>query len=225
MRKLLTLSIPIVLGVGLMAALINDSDEPRLSAEQAGVINQPNQPSSPAVIEKPVVTPETTTTTVAAAPAPEPETTTTTVAPSTTTTTPKAKSAPAPRPTTTTTAPAPSPAPPAAAPVTIDCGTGTASAQASFSQMGTGYQLGAKVLNDSTKAIALDSLVVRAWYGSDPNPKTFTVNVAGKQVDARPNPNEADFSIPESASAMPPTKFEIAEFQFHTAGLPECSSR
>src|SRR5687767_3207315 len=133
MRKLLTLAIPMLLGVGLLTAAIH-SDTPK-ERSQGGVASAPSQP---AVIEE-AAAPTTTT----AAPAP---TTTTTLAPVTTTTARKATpvTMPRPRPTTTT---APVQTQAAQQPAFIDCGTGSANAKGTFA----GTNVGAYVLNDSTK--------------------------------------------------------------------------
>jgi hypothetical protein len=221
MRKLLTLAIPMLLGVGLLTAAVH-SDPQKSERSQGGVAAAP---SLPAVIEEAAA--PTTTTTAA------PETTTTTAAPTTTTTlapvtTTTAKrsitpvTAPRPR-VTTTTAPVQSEAA-SPQPAVIDCGTGSANAKANLVNLGPGkYALTATVLNDSTKAIELDELVVTADYGAA-GKKQFTVQVAGKRVGARPDPNEATFSIPESEGGSAPTNFVISDFRFHTAGLPECAS-
>jgi hypothetical protein len=222
MRKLLTLAIPMLLGVGLLTAAIHsDPDGEQSKRSQGGVAAAPSQP---AVIEEaaaPVTTttvaPETTTTTAA-------PTTTTTLAPVTTTTARKAVTpvtAPRPRPTTTT---APAQTQAAAQPAVIDCGTGSASAKANLVTLGPGrYGLTATVLNDSTKAIELDELVVTADYGAA-GKKQYVVQVAGKQVGARPDTNEITIAIPESEGASAPSNFVISDFRFHTAGLPECAS-
>lgn len=217
MRKLLTFSIPIVLGVGLLAAALNDTDDKPL--QQAGAVTNT---TLPAVIEgEPGA--ETTTTTAAPAPAPEPEpTTTTTAAPATTTTTRRAATPTTARqaPTTTTTAPAPQQAA-APAPSTVDCGTGSASAVAKLTRNGSAYAVAATVTNHSTKAIQLDSLLVRAVYNGVE--KIFTVEVGGRVVES--GGGEMTFEIPESAQEGPPSSFDISEFKFHTAGLPQCASR
>jgi cytoskeletal protein RodZ len=227
MRKLLTLAIPLLLGVGVLTAAIhNDPQNGQQSKRlQAGVAATR---SLPAVIEE-AAAPATTattaapaTTTTAAAP-----TTTTTAAPATTTTTAKQKSTTPttarPRPTTTTTAPAQTQAA-APQPQVIDCGTGSASAKANLANLGSNrYGLTATVLNESTKAIELDSLVVTADYGAA-GKKQFSVAIAGRQVDARPGQAEVTFSIPESEGTSAPTNFVISDFRFHTAGLPECTS-
>jgi hypothetical protein len=105
----------------------------------------------------------------------------------------------------------------------IDCGTGSASAKANLIHTASGYGLTATVLNESTKAIELDSLVVTADYGAA-GKKQFTVAIAGRRVDARPGQAEVTFSIPESEGASAPSNFVISDFRFHTAGLPECTS-
>jgi hypothetical protein len=106
----------------------------------------------------------------------------------------------------------------------IDCGTGSASARANLINPSSGrYGLTATVLNESTKTIELDSLVVTADYGAA-GKKQFTVAIAGRRVDARPGQAEVTFSIPESEGTNPPNNFVISDFRFHTAGLPECTS-
>ena len=227
MRKLLTLAIPLLLGVGLLTAAIHgdpqDGQSKRLQA--GGVATRSTQP---AVVEEAAAAPTTTTTaapettTTTAAPAP---TTTTTLAPVTTTTARRAVTpvtAPRPRPTPTTEAPAQTQA--AAQPQVIDCGTGSANAKANLVNLGAGrYGLTATVVNESTKAIELDYLVVTADYGAA-GKKQYTVAVAGKTVDARPGQAEVTFSIPESEGSSAPSSFVISDFRFHTAGLPECTS-
>jgi hypothetical protein len=227
MRKLLTLAIPMLLGVGLLTAAVH-KDSP--SNEQAKRIQPGVEASSSqsAVIEEaaaPTTTttaaaPETTTTT----PAP-PLVTTTTMAPVTTTTARRAitpVTAPRPRTTPTTTAPVQEQA--AAQPQMIDCGTGEAKANANLNNLGGGrYALTATVINNSTKAIELDKLVVSADYGAA-GKKQFVVQVTGKTVDAQPGQSTVTFSIPESEGTATPANFVISDFQFHTAGLPECTS-
>jgi hypothetical protein len=226
MRKLLTLAIPMLLGVGLLTAAIHkdpqkDEQSKRL---QAGVAQTRSQP---AVVEEAAA--PTTTTTAA------PETTTTTAAPAPTTTTTRAlvttttarrvitpvTSAPRPRPTTTTTF---QQTQAAAEPTVIDCGTGSANAKANLVNLGGGrYGLTATVINESTKDIELDSLVVTADYGAAGR-KQFNVAVSGRIVQARPGQHEVTFSIPESEGNTSPSNFVISDFRFHTAGLPECTS-
>lgn len=226
MRKLLTLAIPMLLGVGLLTAAIHQdpqSDE-QSKRLQAGVAKQSSQP---AVVEEAAAPTTTTTaaptTTTTAAPAP---TTTTTRAIVTTTTARRTftpvTSAPRPRPTTTT---APPQQQAAAQPTVIDCGTGSANAKANLVNLGGGrYGLTATVINESTKDIELDSLVVTADYGAAGGKKQFNVAVGGKIVQARPGQAEVTFSIPESEGSGSPSNFVISDFRFHTAGLPECTS-
>jgi len=229
MRKLLTLAIPLLLGVGVLTAAVhsdpqNGGQSKRLQAGVAATRSLPAVIEEAAGATPPATTPvaaapETTTTTVA-------PTTTTTAAPATTTTTrPKATTPTTarPRPTTTTTAPAQTQAA-SEQPQVIDCGTGTASAKANLVHPASNtYALTATVVNESTKAIELDSLVVTADYGAA-GKKQFTVAVAGRRIDARPGQAEVTFDIPESQGATAPINFVISDFQFHTAGLPECTS-
>jgi hypothetical protein len=227
MRKLLTIAIPMLFVVGVLTALVHS--DPQTTTHQAGGVAAITK-SLPAVIEEaapatspatsPVAaTPQTTSTTLA-------PTTTTTAAPTTTTTAKPKSTTPTTahqRVTTTTTQPAPAQAA-SPQPAVIDCGTGTASAKANLTHPGSGvYALTATVINESTKAIELDSLVVTADYGAA-GKKQFVVQVAGRQVDARPGQAEVTFDIPESQSASVPASFVISDFRFHTAGLPECTS-
>jgi hypothetical protein len=231
MRKLLTLAIPLLLGVGVLTALVHSDPQSGVQStrRQGGVADMTK--SLPAVIEEaaaqppvtaPAALPQATTSTLA-------PTTTTTAAPATTTTTARPKSTTPttarPRPTTTTTAPAQSQAAsPPPQPQVIDCGTGTASAKANLVHPASStYGLSATVVNESTKAIELDSLVVTADYGAA-GKKQFVVQVAGKRVDARPGQAEVTFDIPESQGPTAPVNFVISDFRFHTAGLPECAS-
>ena len=83
------------------------------------------------------------------------------------------------------------------------------------------------MVNESTKTIELDSLVVTVDY-NDGSHKQFTVQVAGQQVAARPGQAEVTFPVPgsQTASGGPSgiKNFVISDFRFHTAGLPECTS-
>ncbi len=234
MRKLLTLAIPLLLGVGVLTALVSNPDSGKQSKQaQSGVAATR---SLPAVIEAaaapaptpptmPAAAPESTTTTLAPA-------TTTTAAPVTTTTTrPKSTTTTAyrPRSTPTTTTAPPQQTQAAAQPQVIDCGTGTASAKANLvaGAAPSTNALTATVVNESTKQIELDSLVVTVDY-NDGSHKQFTVQVAGQRVDARPGQAEVTFPVPgsQTASGGPSSikNFVISDFQFHTAGLPECTS-
>ena len=72
----------------------------------------------------------------------------------------------------------------AAEPTIIDCGTGSANAKANLVNLGGGrYGLTATVINESTKDIELDSLVVTADYGAA-GKKQFTVG--GRREGVRP---------------------------------------
>jgi hypothetical protein len=226
MRKLLTLAIPMLLGVGLLTAAIHsDPDNGEQSKKlQAGVAATRSLPAvieeaAPAATTSTTVAPATTTTTAA------PTTTSTAKATTTTTSKPRSSTPTTARPprATTTTAPAPSQAA-SPQPQVIDCGTGSASAKANLVNLGGGrYGLTSTVLNESTKSIELDSLVVTADYGAA-GKKQFTVAVNGRQIEARPGQAEVTFSIPESEGTSSPTNFVISDFRFHTAGLPECTS-
>jgi cytoskeletal protein RodZ len=234
MRKLLTLAIPLLLGVGLLTAAIhsdpqNGEQSKRLQAGVAATRSLPAVIEEAAAPEAPAAPATTTTTAAPATTTTAAPTTTTSAAPATTTTTAKQRSTTPttvrPRPTTTTSGPAQSQAAaPAPQPQVIDCGTGTASARANLIHpASSSYGLTATVVNESTKSIELDSLVVTADYGAA-GKKQFTVQVAGRQIDARPGQAEVTFSIPESNSGTAPTNFVISDFKFHTAGLPECTS-
>ena len=226
MRKLLTIAIPLLLGVGVLTALVHS--DPQTTTRQSGVAAITK--SLPAVIEEAAPATSPVTTPVAAAPE-----TTTTLAPATTTTAaPTTTTTARPKSTTpttahqratTTTTQAPAQTQSAAPqPAVIDCGTGTASAKANLTHPSSGvYALTATVVNESTKAIELDSLVVTADYGAA-GKKQFVVQVAGRQIDARPGQAEVTFNIPESQGGTAPVNFVISDFRFHTAGLPECTS-
>jgi cytoskeletal protein RodZ len=198
MRKLLTYAIPMLLGVGLLTAAVHsDPQNGGQTRLQSGVAAPPAQP---AVIEEAAPPAPPTTVTTAAV-----ETTTTTAAPVTTTTMAQTQAA-------------------APEPQVIDCGTGSANSKANLVNLGGGrYGLTATVVNESTKAIELDSLVVTADYGAA-GKKQFTVAVSGRRIEARPGPSEVTFSIPESEGTSAPSNFVISDFRFHTAGLPECTS-
>ena len=220
MRKLLTLAIPMLLGVGLLTAAIH-SDPQESKRLQAGV--EDTESTDPAVVGEAAAAPTTTTTAA-------PETTTTTAAPAPTTTTTRFVTTTTARRVTPVTAPRPRPTttqPPqqqaASEPTIIDCGTGSANAKANLVNLGGGrYGLNATVINESTKDIELDSLVVTADYAT--GKKQFTAAVGGKIVQARPGEAEVTFSIPESEGNASPSNFVISDFRFHTAGLPECTS-
>jgi hypothetical protein len=216
-------AIPIVMAVGLLAAVANSpEDGQHLAAPDLEQSGEVTGTTLPAVIESPPVTVPVT------APAPAVvETTTTTMAPAPTPTTmARPRPAAAPRPVKQASAPAPTPepAPPVVVqPEAVDCGTGSASARSRLVNDAGTYKLVATVINESTKDIQLDSLVVKATYAS--GQKTFDVNVGGRVIEPRPGQFEMSFDIPESAGSAAPSTFEISEFRFHTAGLPQCSSQ
>ena len=224
MRKLLTLAIPLLLGVGLLTAAVHSDPQQKEQSKrlQAGVADTRSQT---AVVGEAAAAPTTTTTAPAiVTPATTPPVTPTTMAPVTTTTARRTYTpvTSAPRPTPTTASAQTQAASPE--PQIIDCGTGSASAKANLVNLGGGrYGLSATVVNESTKTIELDSLVVTADYGAA-GKKQYTVAVSGKQVEARPGQAEVTFSIPESEGNQAPTNFVISDFRFHTAGIPECTS-
>jgi cytoskeletal protein RodZ len=213
MRKLLTYAIPVILGVGVLAALVsNPSEEGQFSASRGVTEEQPF--GLPAVIEEPT----TSTTTTTAPPAAQPTTPATFAPTPTTTARPVSTKPPAPKPAATP-RPAPQPAPGPPAP---DCGTGSAQAKVALVATGPGtrYRLVATVTNNASKAVELDRLVVQAVYGGVN--QTFTANVAGRKIEPGA---QLSIEIPESDSASPPSNSpQITEFAFHTAGLPECAS-
>jgi hypothetical protein len=215
-------AIPIVMAVGLLAAVANSpEDGQKLAApdlEQAGEVTGN---TVPAVIESP---PVTIPVTQPPAPVVE-ETTTTTMAPAPTPTTmARPRPAASPRPVSTPpTTQAPAPPPVVVQPEAVDCGTGSASARSRLINEAGTYKLVATVVNESTKDIQLDTLVVKATYAS--GQKNFDVNVGGRVIESRPGQFEMSFDIPESAGTAAPSTFEISEFRFHTAGLPQCSSQ
>jgi hypothetical protein len=101
-----------------------------------------------------------------------------------------------------------------------DCGRGTAAARAVLSGTGELFRLSARVDNEADRAIEIDSLVVRAVYPD--GTREFEAPTVGMQVEAETG--RATFPAPGSDSPVPPSRFEIAEFKFHTAGQPECAS-
>ena len=102
----------------------------------------------------------------------------------------------------------------------IDCGRGTAAARAVLSGTADVFRLSARVDNEADRAIEIDSLVIRAVYPD--GTREFTVSTAGLPVEARTG--RATFPASGSDSATRPSRFEIAQFKFHTAGRPECAS-
>lgn len=144
--------------------------------------------------------------------------TTTTSAPSTATsastssTVPGATTTTLASPSTTTTSPGGSVA---------DCGRGAARAVAGVTTVEGAYEVTATVRNEADRAIEVDTLVVRATY---PGPRTANYpSDATKFAGTRIEPGqEVTFAIRESRATEAPTSFEVAEFSYHTAGLPQC---
>ncbi len=104
-----------------------------------------------------------------------------------------------------------------------DCGHGVARAVAGVTTVEGAYELTAMVRNDADRAVEIDTLVVRATY---PGPRTATfpgdpTKFAGARVEPA---QEVTFAIRESRAAEAPTSFEMAEFSYHTANLPQCKS-
>ena len=106
----------------------------------------------------------------------------------------------------------------------IDCGTGSASAKANLVNLGGGrYGLTATVINESTKAIELDGLVVTADYGAAGQEAVHRVG-RGPAYRGPARPGRGDLLDPRIRGQRPPSNFVISDFRFHTAGLPECTS-
>ena len=104
-----------------------------------------------------------------------------------------------------------------------DCGRGVARAVAGVTTVEAAYELTATVRNDASRAIEVDTLVVRATY---PGARTASYpSDATKFAGARVQPGqEVMFAMRESRAAEAPTSFEVAEFSYHTADLPQCKS-
>lgn len=104
-----------------------------------------------------------------------------------------------------------------------DCGRGAARATAGVTNVEAAYELTATVRNDADRAIEVDTLVVRATY-----PGARTANYPSdptKFAGARVQPGqEVTFAMRESRATEAPTSFEVAEFSYHTADLPQCKS-
>jgi hypothetical protein len=85
------------------------------------------------------------------------------------------------------------------------------------------YELTAMVRNDADRAVEIDTLVVRATY---PGPRTANfpsdpTKFAGARIEPA---QEVTFAIRESRATEAPTSFEMADFSYHTANLPQCKS-
>lgn len=102
-----------------------------------------------------------------------------------------------------------------------DCGRGAARAIAGVTTVEGAYEVTATVRNEADRAVEVDTLVVRATY---PGPRTASYpSDATKFAGTRIEPGqEVTFAIRESRATEAPTSFEVAEFSYHTAGLPQC---
>lgn len=102
-----------------------------------------------------------------------------------------------------------------------DCGRGVARAVAGVTTVEGAYEVTATVRNEADRAVEVDTLVVRATY---PGPRTANYpSDATKFAGTRIEPGqEVTFAIRESRATEAPTSFEVAEFSYHTAGLPQC---
>jgi hypothetical protein len=118
--------------------------------------------------------------------------------------------------TTTTTMAVPAAARPA------DCGQGSAAARAVLTRAGDVYDLSARVNNETDRAIEIDRLAVRAVYPD--GTKEFPVPTAGVRIETGSGQAEVSIPVPDTKSAIRPSRFEISEFRFHPAGQPECAS-
>lgn len=106
--------------------------------------------------------------------------------------------------------------------ITVDCGQGSGvRANASLSGTQGAYVIKAILRNDLNKAVELDTLSVRADYQNPPRSVVYpgdTRQFAGTRLEPG---EERAFTLAEGL-ADAPSNIEIAEFSFHTAGLPEC---
>ncbi len=104
-----------------------------------------------------------------------------------------------------------------------DCGRGVARAIAGVTTVEGAYEVTAKVRNEADRAVEIDTLVVRATY---PGPRTANypsdpAKFAGTRIATG---QEVTFAMRESRAAEAPASFEVAEFSYHTADLPQCKS-
>ncbi len=104
-----------------------------------------------------------------------------------------------------------------------DCGSGVARAAAGVTNVEAAYELIATVRNDADRAIEVDTLVVRATYpgGRTANYPSDATKFAGARVQPG---QEVTFAMRDSRATEAPTSFEVAEFSYHTADLPQCKS-
>lgn len=215
MRKtliVLGLAVLSVFGAGLLVVLLGLLSSGDSGDEVAGG----SSTSSSSVTTTP--DPSTTTTeapVTTAAPAPVTTTTPTTVATTTTTRRVTTTTATVPRPTTSSTTPP-------TTTLSVDCGQGSGvRANASLSGTQGAYVIRAILKNDLNKAVELDTLSVRADY-QNPSRSMVYPGDARQFAGTRLEPGEERvFTLAENL-ADAPSNLEIAEFSFHTAGLPEC---
>ncbi|MGH9041884.1 MAG: hypothetical protein ACRDZ3_16820 [Acidimicrobiia bacterium] len=85
------------------------------------------------------------------------------------------------------------------------------------------YEVTAKVRNEADRAVEIDTLVVKVTY---PGPRTANypadpAKFAGTRIEPG---QEVTFAMRESRATESPTAFEVAEFSYHTADLPQCKS-
>lgn len=187
-----------------------------LGLSEAGVIDGPRlsggtRESSTSTSMRRAGTSSSTTTTMS-----EPSSTTTAAAATTT-----APSAAVPGATTTVTGLATTTTSPGGS--VPDCGRGVARAVAGVTSVEGAYELTATVRNEADRAVELDTLVVRATY---PGPRTANypsdpTKFAGTRIETG---QEVTFAIRESRAPEAPMSFEVAEFSYHTADLPQCKS-
>ena len=179
---------------------------------EAGVIKDEDVPSA----LRPVLDSSSTTSSKGARAS---SSTTTGSAPTTTSGAPTSSTVPA----ATTTATGATTTTPSAGGSVPDCGRGAARATAGVTNVEAAYELTATVRNDAERAIEVDTLVVRATY---PGPRTANYpSDPTKFAGARVQPGqEVTFAMRESRAAEAPTSFEVAQFTYHTADLPQCKS-
>jgi hypothetical protein len=202
-RLLAALAILAVLGTAVFFGL-----------QETGVIKQADVPSALRLDQ------ESSTSTTSVKGARTSSSTTTSSAPTTTTTRAASTPTTAPGVTTTTGLSTTTTSPGGSVP---DCGRGTARAVAGVTNVEGAYEVTATVRNEADRAIEVDTLVVRATY---PGPRTANYPTdPAKFAGARVQPGqEVTFAMRESRAAEAPTSFEVAEFSYHTADLPQCKS-
>jgi hypothetical protein len=161
------------------------------------------------------------------------QSTTTSAAPTTVTSTPPTTAAAAPAttiapgPPPPTTAPAPATTvPPTTATTAVDCGKGEARAKSevnAVTQPDNTFVITVKVeiVNDITKAIAIDKLAVRVTYHDTSQEVIDFPNVHGAQIPAK----ETRTFTREYPSTKVPTASAIDPLDFHIADQPSCPAK